>query len=56
MLFDNDIEAYIDSNCLPIITLENANIHNAYGNWRSNIKWLIRETINEDTGNNEYVL
>lgn len=56
LLFDNDIEAYIDSNCLPIITLENANIHNAYGNWRSNIKWLIRETINEDTGNNEYVL
>lgn len=56
LLFDKDSEAYIDSSCLPIITLENANIHNAYGNWRSNIKWMIRETINEDTGNTEYVL
>lgn len=56
ILKDKDTEAYIDSSCLPIITLENANIHNAYGNWRSNIKWLIREAINNETGNIEYEL
>lgn len=56
LLFDKDTESYIDSSCLPIITLENANIHNAYGNWRSNIKWMIREGIDASTGNSKYVL
>lgn len=56
LLYDHDTEAFISSDCLPIITLENANIHNAYGNWRTNIKWLIRETINGDTGNTQYEL
>ena len=56
LLRDGDKESIIDSSCLPIITLENANIHNAYGNWRSNIKWLIRETIDSETGNTQYSL
>ena len=55
-LFDETREADIDSSCLPIITLENANIHNAYGNWRSNVKWMIRETIDPETGNTKYKL
>jgi len=55
-LFDETREANIDSSCLPIITLENANIHNAYGNWRSNVKWMIRETIDPETGNTKYKL
>ena len=55
-LFDETREANIDSSCLPIITLENANIHNAYGNWRTNVKWLIRETIDPETGNTKYKL
>lgn len=55
-LFDETREANIDSSCLPIITLENANIHNAYGNWRSNVKWMVRETIDPETGNTKYKL
>lgn len=55
-LFDETREANIDSSCLPIITLENANIHNAYGNWRTNVKWMIRETIDPETGNTKYKL
>ena len=56
LLRDNDKESYIDTSCLPIITLENANIHNTYGNWRSNIKWMVRETIDSETGNTQYSL
>lgn len=55
-LHDETKESFIDSSYLPIITLENANIHNAYGNWRTNIKWLIRETIDSETGNTKYKL
>ena len=55
-LFDETREADIDSSCLPIITLENANIHNAYGPWRTNVKWMIRETIDPETGNTKYKL
>lgn len=55
-LFDENTEVSIDSSCLPIITLENANIHKTYGNWRSNIKWMIRETIDDETGNTNYTL
>lgn len=55
-LFDETREANIDSSCLPIITLENANIHNAYGNWRTNVKWMVRETIDPKTGNTKYKL
>lgn len=55
-LFDETREANIDSSCLPIITLENANIHNAYGNWRTNVKWMVRETIDPETGNTKYKL
>ena len=56
LLRDNEKESIIDSSCLPIITLENANIHNVYGNWRSNIKWMIRESIDSETGNTQYSL
>lgn len=55
-LFDETRDASIDSSCLPIITLENANIHNAYGNWRTNVKWMIREIIDPETGNTKYKL
>jgi len=55
-LFDDDAEAYLDSSCLPIITLENANIHSAFGQWRNNIKWMVREEINAETGNTQYTL
>lgn len=55
-LFDKTTESFIDSSCLPIITLENANIHNAYGKWRNNIKWLIREVTDPETGNIKYLL
>ena len=37
-------------------TLENANIHNAYGNWRTNIKWMVREIVDPETGNTKYKL
>lgn len=56
LLKDTDKESYIDSSCLPIITLENANIHKVYGQWRSNIKWLIREYTDATTGNVNYKL
>lgn len=55
-LFDEFNEAYIDTSCLPIITLENANIHKTYGDWTSNIKWTIREVIDSSTGNSKYQL
>lgn len=55
-LFDEYVDVSIDSSvCLPYITLENANIHKNFGEWRKNIKWLIREVI-DDNGNTAYSL
>lgn len=56
LLFDGYYEANIDADKLPIITLENANIHKCYGKWQENIKWGIREVIDQETGNTNYKL
>ena len=56
LLFDDYYEANIDADKLPIITLENANIHKCYGKWQENIKWGIREVIDQETGNTNYKL
>lgn len=57
LLFNDMInETSIDSSCLPIITLENANIHLPYGKWTKNIQWAINEAIDPLTGNVNYRL
>ena len=56
LLFDKINAAEIDSDCLPIITLENANIHNVFGKWRENTEWIVREVVNSETGNTMYKL
>lgn len=56
IIFGNEEESVLDSSILPIITLENANIHKCYENWKDNIKWSIRETIDQNTGNTKYTL
>ena len=56
LLFDDYYEANIDADKLPIITLENSNIHKCYGKWQDNIKWGIREVIDQETGNTNYKL
>lgn len=56
LLFDEYTEAVIDSSCLPIITIENANIHKSYGDWKKNIEWSIKEVIDQNTGNVNYRL
>lgn len=55
-LYDEFVDVSISSaDCLPYITLENANIHESFGNWRKNIQWLIRESLDEN-GNTIYSL
>jgi len=54
LLFNDKNEGIIDSSMLPIIQLENANIHNAYGNWTSNLEWTIKEIVDLSTGNTLY--
>jgi len=52
--FMNDAE--FDSDKLPVITLENANIHKCMGSWDRNINWSIREVIDAESGNVNYKL
>lgn len=56
LLFEQYSEAAIDSSCLPIITLEKANIHKCFGEWKQNIEWSIKETVDQETGNVKYRL
>lgn len=52
MLFNDKLnETVFDSSCLPIITLENANIHLTTGKWTDNVIWAINEVIDPMTGN-----
>jgi len=56
ILYEKDYCASVNNGMLPYITLENANIHNVYGSWDSNIEWMVREVIDSETGNTVYKL